>query len=77
MSEATITIAGKTYNEADLSDKTKQLVSIYRKWNQDLMEARLDMSKTEAALRELSREIVESVQVAVEAPNETTDIDAS
>lgn len=61
MSESTITISGKVYDEATLPEKSKQLIAIYRKWNQELLDSRLETSKLEAALRELSREVVESV----------------
>lgn len=57
----TVTIQGKDYVEEDLPLEIRQLISINKTWNKDLVDAKLEVSKVEAALRELAREIVDKI----------------
>lgn len=65
---ATVQINGREYEVATLSDTVKSLLSVYNTWLADrdaavqaLGEAKVQVAKNEAALRDLSREIVELV----------------
>lgn len=57
----TITVDGKEYEPAALSESIKKLISIHNKWNADLDDLRMELAKTEAAIRDLSREIIEVI----------------
>jgi chromosome segregation ATPase len=64
-----ISINGKDYDLATMSDSVKSLISVYNTWQNDLAEAnkafteaKLEIAKTEAALRDLTREIIEAVE---------------
>lgn len=57
----TITIDDKEYKVEDLTKEQQSLVTIYRKWSEELNESRLEMAKLESALRDLTREITNSV----------------
>jgi hypothetical protein len=63
-----VTINGREYQLAELSDTVKNLLGVYNQWAADrdaavaaLNEAKLTLAKNEAALRDLSREVVELV----------------
>jgi hypothetical protein len=58
--ESTITIEDKEYKFDDLTEQQQSLVSIYRTWSKELNDLRLDVAKTESALRDLTREITSS-----------------
>lgn len=65
----TININGKDYVLADLSDSVRSLINVYSTWQNDLAEAqkalteaKLEIAKTEAAMRDLTREIVAAVE---------------
>jgi hypothetical protein len=58
--ESTITIEDKEYKFDDLTEQQQSLVSIYRTWSKELNGLRLDVAKTESALRDLTREITSS-----------------
>lgn len=65
----TISINGKEYDPATLSDTVKSLLAVYNQWAQDreaavkaLSDAKITVAKNEAALRDLSKEIVELVE---------------
>lgn len=65
---ATVQINGREYEVATLSDTVKSLLSVYNTWLADrdaavqaLADAKVLVAKNEAALRDLSREIVELV----------------
>lgn len=67
----TININGKDYVLADLSDAIRSLINVYSTWQNDLVEAqkafteaKLEIAKTEAAMRDLTREIVVAVEAA-------------
>ncbi len=55
--ESTITIEDKEYKFDDLTEQQQSLVSIYRTWSKELNDLRLDVAKSESALRDLTREI--------------------
>jgi predicted nucleotide-binding protein len=59
-----ITIQDKEYNEAELPVDLQKLISIYRKWTAEATEAKLEITKIEAACKELSREIVKNIEEA-------------
>lgn len=76
----TININGKDYVLADLSDAVRTLVNVYSTWQNDLIEAqkalteaKLELAKTEAALRDLTREIVAEVEATPQATHVHTD----
>ncbi len=58
----TIKIGEKDYFEDTLPSNVKQLIQIYSQWNADVVKARLKVSKNEAAIRDIFREILEAVQ---------------
>lgn len=65
----TVAINGKEYVVAELSDTAKALLQVFNKWQHDrdasiqaLNDAKVELAKNEAALRDLSREIVELVE---------------
>lgn len=65
----TVAINGKEYVVTELSETTKALLQVFNKWQGDrdtsiqaLNDAKVELAKNEAALRDLSREIVELVE---------------
>jgi hypothetical protein len=65
----TININGKDYVIDNLSDTAKSLLTVYNTWQVDretaikaLNDAKIVVAKNEAALRDLSKEIVELVE---------------
>lgn len=68
-----ITIDGVDYQTELLSTKAKSLLSIHQDWSAELKNQRLAVAKTEAALRDLSREIITVVksEAANDTPEET------
>lgn len=66
----TLTIDGKEYPITDFSQQVQTLVGIHSKWSSDLQEQRLDVAKTEAALRNLDAELAKVVaeELAAKAP---------
>lgn len=66
--QKTVTINGQEYAVDTLSDTVKNLLVVFNQWQNDrdvavqaLSDAKLALAKHEAALRDLSREIVELV----------------
>lgn len=57
-----ITIDGVEYEVDKLSQKTRSLLVVHQDWSAELRTQRLDVAKTEAALRDLSREIITAVK---------------
>lgn len=57
-----ITIEGKQYEVETLSDRVKQLISIHQKWDAAAGEQKLELAKSEAAIRDITREIVNAVR---------------
>jgi molybdenum-dependent DNA-binding transcriptional regulator ModE len=69
VNQEVVTINGKEYQVAELSETAKNLLSIFGRWQQDrdesikaLNDAKVALAKNEAALRDLSREIVELIE---------------
>lgn len=60
--QQTITIENKQYPVAELSPKVQQLIGIFQRWQAELVEKRLEVAKVEAATRDISREIIETVK---------------
>lgn len=58
----TITIDGVAYEIDKLSDKVKALITIYSEWGVELKTQRMVVAKSEAALRDLSREIITTIK---------------
>jgi hypothetical protein len=54
----TITIGNKTYEVDKLTDRVKRLVSVYQLWAQEAEKQQLEAAKTQAAIRDLTREII-------------------
>jgi len=70
-----VTINGKEYEIDKLSDTAKSLLQIFNQWQADrdeaanaLTKAKINLAKNEAALRDLSREIVELIENEEAAP---------
>ena len=57
-----LTIDGVQYEVEKFSDRIKNLLGIYQKWEQETIDAKLVFAKSEAALRDLTREISELVK---------------
>lgn len=77
--QKTIAINGKDYEVDSLSDTVKTLLNIYSQWSTErdeavkaFNEAKLSVAKHDAALRDLSKEIVETVE-APSKPEEKTE----
>lgn len=58
----TVVINGKTYLETALPEQVRKLIEVYRRWVHECNEAKLEVSKCEAALRSLSNEIASHVE---------------
>lgn len=65
----TVKINGVDYDRSTLSPNVLRLVEVYNRWAQDredaiakVNEARLELAKTEAAIRDLSAEIITAVE---------------
>ncbi|MEM2159640.1 MAG: hypothetical protein QXN55_01645 [Candidatus Nitrosotenuis sp.] len=65
----TLTIDGVEYQIADFSSKVQQLISIHQGWEADANAKRLEVAKVEAALRDLTREILSLVKSEIDAKN--------
>lgn len=64
-----VKINGVDYDRSTLSPNVLRLVEVYNRWAQDredaiakVNEARLELAKTEAAIRDLSAEIITAVE---------------
>lgn len=58
----TVTIDGVDYEVEKLSPAVRSLLSFYQTWSGELAAARLEVAKLEAALRQLSTEIIATVR---------------
>lgn len=58
----TITIDGVEHQVADFSDTVKRLVAIYSEWQNEAVAERLALAKTEAAIRGLDAELVQTIK---------------
>jgi len=56
-----IRINNVEYEAGDLPQQVLDLLRVYRGWSEDLIEARLEVAKNEAALRDLASEISRAV----------------
>jgi hypothetical protein len=68
----TITFNGKVYDIASLPGDLQEFISIHQSWNNELVGARREVFKFEAAIRGLLNEL-ELRFKAIDAPVETTD----
>ena len=78
---AGVTVDDQNYPLADLPGDVQELVTIYQRWETALAEQRLEVFKSEAALRGLSTEIQSRVRAfakhVVETPAKTPAMDQS
>lgn len=58
----TLNIDGTAFNVADLSQGVQTLVGVYNEWNQDLVNAQTKFAQLQAALNDLSRQIILQVK---------------
>lgn len=58
----TLNIDNNALNVADLSTKVQQLVTVYNEWNQKLADAQTNFALTQAALNDLSRQIIVQIK---------------
>jgi len=72
-----LNINGKQYEIEKLSDTVKSLIAVYTTWQEDLEasrkalnDAKLSIAKNEAALRDLSKEIVDMVEATMKEEEE-------
>jgi hypothetical protein len=63
----TITIDGAEYDVAGFSETVQRLVTIHTSWRNELAQERLDVAKTEAAIRTLDVELSQTVAKELEA----------
>lgn len=57
--QSVVSIGGKQYIESQLPEEAKKLVEIYRRWMAKLTDQRIEMSMTEAAIRQLNTELAQ------------------
>ncbi len=65
---STITVDGKEYPVSGFSETVQRLVAIHTAWRNDLQAERLDVAKSEAALRALDVELSQAVQAELNPP---------
>lgn len=58
----TINLEGTTLNVDDLSAQVKALVNVYNDWNQKLSDAQSNTAMVQAALNDLSRQIIQQIK---------------
>jgi hypothetical protein len=58
----TITIDSKEVAVKDLSAKTQSLAFVYTKWQNELIDARLEVDKMTIALKEAEKQLADSVK---------------
>lgn len=58
----TINIGEKTYDVEQLSPRVKRLIAVYQAWAADAEKQQVELAKTQAALRDLTREIIGAQQ---------------
>jgi hypothetical protein len=54
----TITIGNNTYEIEKLTDRVKRLIAVYQMWAQEAEKQQLELAKTQAAIRDLTREVI-------------------
>ena len=57
-----LTLEGETIDVNTLSEPIQRLVDIYNDWRQQETDARIEMLKCQAALRDITREILTMIQ---------------
>jgi hypothetical protein len=63
----TLNIDGVAFNVADLSAQVQALVGVYNDWNQSLADAQSKAALNQAALNDLSRQIIQTVKADQDA----------
>lgn len=63
----TLNIDGTAYNVTDLSAQVQALVGVYNDWNQSLADAQSKAALHQAALNDLSRQIIQQVKTDADA----------
>lgn len=63
----TLNIDGVAFNVADLSPQVQGLVGVYNDWNQKLADAQSSAALHQAALNDLSRQIIQQVKADSDA----------
>lgn len=63
----TLNIDGNTLQVADLSQRVQQLVAVYNDWNQKNADAQNELMLVQAALNDLSRQIIVQIKADAEA----------
>jgi hypothetical protein len=58
----TITVDGVQYDLTIFSDEVKKLISIHQNWEHKVVEARLEVARSEAAVRDLTRELINKIK---------------
>ena len=65
-----LNIDGKPIEVSSLSENVQKLVDIYNHFRQNEADAKIEMIKIQAAMRDISREIVTSIKAEEEAAAE-------
>lgn len=63
----TLNIDGNTLQVADLSARVQQLVAVYNDWNQKNADAQSELAMIQAALNDLSRQIIVQIKADSDA----------
>jgi hypothetical protein len=63
----TITIDGVQHELAKFSTEVQKLVGIHQNWEHKVVEARLEVARSEAAVRDLARELIAKIQAELSA----------
>lgn len=66
----TITVDGVQYDLAQFSTEVHKLVGIHQNWEHKIVEARLEVARSEAAVRDLTRELIGKIQAELAAAAE-------
>ncbi len=78
---STLNIDGTAFNVADLSAQVQALVNVYNGWNQKLADAQEGAAMVQAALSDLSRQIIQQIKAdqdaAAQAANDAAANDAA
>jgi hypothetical protein len=72
----TIIIDGQEYDLSMFSPRVQRLTQIIIMWEKQLQEQRLEIAKTEAALREANREITGFIKEELAAPAAVEEVPA-
>ncbi len=76
----TLNIDGTTLQVADLGPRVQALVNVYNEWNQDLADVQGKFAQIQAALNDLSRQIIVQIKAdsdaAAATANDAAAVDA-